>query len=162
MAESVELLEEAVARQPGNLALLQFLGTYLREVNRTAESLQCFNKALELSPDSAKAHFGRALASDNREDALESFQRAVELEPKNVVFQYHYGAVLSALGRYNDALVPLDKAVSIDPHFWRAYQERSICYESLGRFASAKQERERCEAARSRGHDLPVELDPLA
>jgi tetratricopeptide (TPR) repeat protein len=162
MDDALALLEDAVARQPENQALLQFLGTYLREVDRTAESLQCFERALALNPNSAKAHFGRALAADSRQEALASFQKAVELEPDNVVFQYHYGAVLSALGRYNEALVVLDKAVEIDPNFWRAYHERSICYDSLGRFPSAQQERERCEAARARGHDLPADLDPLA
>jgi tetratricopeptide (TPR) repeat protein len=162
MAEALTLLEDAVKRQPDNQALLQFLGTYLREVNRTPESLQCFERALELNPNSAKAHFGRALASDSRAAAMESFQRAVELEPGNVVFLYHYGSVLSALGRYQDALVPLGKAIEIDPNFWRAYHERSICYESLGRFASAQQERERCETARAKGHDLPADLDPMA
>ena len=162
MDESLTLLEEAVARQPGNEALLQFLGTYLREVDRVPESLECFERAITLNPDSAKAHFGRALATDDRQVALESFQRAVELESDNVVFCYHYGAVLSALGQYNEALVPLDKAVEIDPNFWRAYHERSICYESLGRFASAQQERERCDAARAKGHDLPADLDPMA
>jgi tetratricopeptide (TPR) repeat protein len=75
--ESLQLLEEAVQRQPDNQALLQFLGTYLREVDRTDESLQCFERALKLNPDSAKAHFGRALASDQRETSLESFQRSV-------------------------------------------------------------------------------------
>ena len=162
MAEALELLEEAVKRQPENHALLQFLGTYLREVDRSAESLRCFERALALNPNSAKAHFGRALASDDRQSALEAFRRAVELEPDNVVFQYHYGAVLSALGRYQDALAPLNKAVEIDPNFWRAYHERSICYESLGRFPSAQQERERCERIRARGHDLPADLDPMA
>lgn len=160
MAEALRLLEEAVQRQPDNHALLQFLGTYLREVDRTEESLRCFERSLALNPNSAKAHFGRALASPDRETSLESFRRAVELEPDNVVFQYHYGAVLSGMGRYNEALVPLDKAVELDPNFWRAYHERSICYESLGRFPSAQQERERCEAARARGHDLPADLDP--
>lgn len=162
MEQALELLQEAVERQPDNPSLLQFLGTYLREVNRSKESLACFERALALNPDSAKAHFGRALASDSRQDALQSFQRAVELEPDNVVFQYHYGAVLSALGRYQEALAPLDRAAELDPNFWRAYHERSICYESLGRFASAKQERERCERARARGHDLPADLDPMA
>ncbi len=159
---SLKLLEEAVRRQPDNGSLLQILGTYLREVDRMEESLACFERALLLNPDSAKAHFGRALATADREVALQSFQRAVELEPGSVVFQYHYGSVLSALGQYNEALVPLAKAIEIDPSFWRAYHERSICYESLGRFASAQQERERCDAARAKGHDLPADLDPMA
>ena len=130
-------------------------------MDRTAESLSCFEQALKLDPDSSKAHFGLALASDDRQVALRSFQRAVELEPDNVVFLYHYGSVLSGLGQYTEALVPLARAVEIDPGFWRAYHERSICYESLGRFASAEQERELCEAARAKGRDLPADLDPM-
>jgi tetratricopeptide (TPR) repeat protein len=162
MEESLRLLEEAVQRQPDNQALLVFLGTYLREVDRTEEALRCFERALARNPESARAHFGRALACQDREVALESFRRAVELEPENVVFQYHFGAVLSGMGRYTEALEPLGRAVELDPSFWRAYHERSICYESLGRFASAQQERELCEAARAKGRDLPADLDPLA
>lgn len=159
LKEALTLLEDAVKRRPNNLDLLIFLGTYLREANRSKDSLDCFERALELAPDSAKAHFGLALVSDDRQSAMESFRRAAELEPGNVVFWYHLGAMLSALGHYQEALVPLDKAVELDPRFWRAYHERSICYESLGRFASAQQERERSEAVRAEGHghDLPQE-----
>ncbi len=162
LPEALSLLESAVGRQPKSLGLLIFLGTYLREVDRTAESLTCFERALEINPDSSKAHFGLALATDDRNQAMEGFRRAVELEPDNVVFLYHHGSVLSGLGHYEEALVPLSRAIEIEPSFWRAYHERSICYESLGRFASAQQERERCEAARAKGHDLPADLDPMA
>lgn len=162
LEEALVHLQQAVERNPSNLSLLVFLGTYLRELDRTQEALACFEKALEINPNTAKAHFGRALASDQRDLAMQSFQRAVELEPDNVVFLYHHGSVLSGLGQYNEALVPLSRAIEIDPSFWRAYHERSICYESLGRFASAQQERERCEAARAKGRDLPADLDPMA
>ena len=162
LSEALSLLESAVARQPKNAGLLIFLGTYLREVDRSEEALQAFGRALEIAPNSGKAHFGLALATNDRDLAVRSFQRAVEIEPENVVFLYHYGSVLSGLGQYNEALAPLARAIEIDPGFWRAYHERSICYESLGRFASAQQERERCEAARSQGRDLPADLDPMA
>lgn len=161
---ATELLRQAVERQPESPVLWQLLGTYLREAHDSEASLHCFEKALALRPDSAKAHFGKGLVTSERQEALASFQRAVELEPGNVVFQYHYGAVLSALGRYQEALLPLDKAVALDPTFWRAYHERSICYESLGRFVSAKQERAKCDEVRAHGRDEDLsvlEPDPL-
>ncbi len=158
---AIQALEQALQRRPNSLVLLQFLGTYLREVGRMDESLVYFEQALQIDPDSAKAHFGKSLATPDRSESLDCSRRAAELEPQNVVFLYHHGAILSALGRYEEALAPLAKAIALDPGFWRAYHERSICYESMGRFTSAKEERKRCDHARARGHDLPADLDPM-
>lgn len=156
--QALTLLQEAVVAQPESQSLLQFLGGYLREAQRNEESLACFQRALELEPKSAKAYFGYALSCANRDDAMQAFQKAIELDPDNVVFQYHYGAVLSAIGCYAEALVPLSRAITLDPHFWRAYHERSICFENLGRFASAQDDRVHYQQARTQAGLSP---DPL-
>lgn len=147
--KATALLEDGLKLSPNSPALLEFLGSYLREQDRNEEALSCFKQALELAPNSAKAHFGFGLACPDRDQALASFKRASDLEPENVVFLYHYGAVLSALGRYLEAIPVLTKAVEVDPSFWRALHERSICYQNLGKFASAEQDDKRYQELRA-------------
>lgn len=146
---AIKLLEEAYERQTDSVVLLEMLGDYLREVNDLNGSLKCFEQALKMAPDSARAHFGLGLATTERSEALSHFDKAAELEPGNAVYQYHLGAVLSGLGQYQDALGPLSKAIEADPKFWRAYHERSICYENMGSFGKAARDREQSEAVKA-------------
>ncbi len=145
---ALEVLRKAVDRQPDAVSLWAVLGDYLRELDRFDESLECFEKALEVDPYFARAHFGKGLAIGNREEAVNSFATAAQLAPDNVVFCYHFGAVLCALEKYDSAIKVLDRAISLDETFWRAYLERAICYENTDRFQRARQDRETAETLR--------------
>jgi tetratricopeptide (TPR) repeat protein len=81
---------------------------------------------------------GKALAKLGRyQEAIESFDKALAINP-----DYHNawnlrGAVLNNLGRYQEAIENYDKALAIKPDFDWAWNNRGLALDSLGRYQEA-------------------------
>ncbi len=97
-----------------------------------------FRKCLELDAEFAEAlnYLGYMWADlgNNLEEALELIQRAVDLEPDNAAYLDSLGWVLFRLGRAEDAVIWLERAVELssepDPTL---YDHLGDVYEALGR-----------------------------
>ena len=79
-----------------------------------------YNKVLKVDPKCADAYFGKAEASVGvpkmaPEEVMELYKKAVELEPKNPIFQSSYASFLLDIGRVNEAEQAYVKAAEIDP-----------------------------------------------
>ncbi len=79
-----------------------------------------FNKVLKADPKCAEAYFGKAEASVGvpkmaPEEVMELYKKAVELEPKNPIFQSSYASFLLDIGRFNEAEQAYIKAAELDP-----------------------------------------------
>src|SRR5205814_5931061 len=77
-------------------------------------------KALQLDDTLAEAHTTLALAiwlyDFDSSQAIKEFQRAIELNPNYAIAHQQYGNnTLSALGRFDDAIVEGKRAVELDP-----------------------------------------------
>lgn len=77
------------------------------------------NKALELDANLSEAHssLGRVQYSYDWDWAAaeRSFRRALELDPNNVDAHQYYARLLTALGRYTEALAEINRARELDP-----------------------------------------------
>jgi tetratricopeptide (TPR) repeat protein len=71
------------------------------------------------------------------DQALISFSRAVELDPKNFDGWYFRGNVLTHLGRYEEALESFDRGIQLEPDSYKALYARAQTLETLGRHADA-------------------------
>jgi TolB-like protein/Tfp pilus assembly protein PilF len=102
-------------------AWAQLAGNLVNEVTIGAQSRdQAFplarsaaTKALEIDPDSARAHSSLgslAIFEDDIPTAARHFERALELDPTDLVVLGNSSAVLKGLGRLNEAIA-LDEAV---------------------------------------------------
>jgi len=85
-----------------------------------------YNKVIKADPKCAEAHFGKAEASVGvpkltPEEVMESYKKAVELDPKNPIYQSSYGAYLVEIGRFNEAEAAYQKAAELDPDNARYY-----------------------------------------
>lgn len=85
-----------------------------------------FNKVIKADPKCAEAHFGKAEAAIGvpkvaAEDIQESYKKAVELDPKNPIYQSSYAAFLVEIGRFNEAEAAYIKAAELDPDNSRYY-----------------------------------------
>jgi tetratricopeptide (TPR) repeat protein len=79
-----------------------------------------YNKAIKADPKCAEAYFGKAEASVGvpkmaPEEVMELYKKAVELDPKNPIFQSSYAAYLIEIGRFNEAEAAYIKAAELDP-----------------------------------------------
>jgi Flp pilus assembly protein TadD len=85
-----------------------------------------FNKVIKADPKNAEAHFGKAEAAmgvpkASTEEVQECYRKAVELDPKNPIFQSSYAAYLVEIGRFNEAEAAYNKAAELDPDNARYY-----------------------------------------
>ena len=71
------------------------------------------------------------------EDALTSYDKALEINPDFSKAWYNRGNVLTELDRYEDALISFDKALEIDPDFSEAWYYHGAALVHLGRYDEA-------------------------
>jgi len=77
-----------------------------------------FRRALELSPNSAEAHYRYALLLSSllrTAEALAEIKTAVELDPLSVAVNQIAGSILYFAGREVEAIERLERAIEIDP-----------------------------------------------
>ncbi len=85
-----------------------------------------YNKVLKADPKCADAYFGKAEASVgvpkmSPDEVIALYKKAVELDPKNPIYQSSYAAYLIEIGRFNDAEIAYLKAAELDPDNARYY-----------------------------------------
>jgi TolB-like protein/tetratricopeptide (TPR) repeat protein len=130
---AIELLEEAVARDPEfALAWAKLASTvywhgqrgYLPDGEGLRLSREYVARALELDPKLSEAHSNAVLLQardDDFDGARQSFEKAVEYGPSNWRAYLTFGLVLNAQGRYPEAVEVLLKGLernSYRPEPW--------------------------------------------
>jgi TolB-like protein/Tfp pilus assembly protein PilF len=79
-------------------------------------------KAITLMPGNADAHMWKGWASRRAglwEQAIDSMQKALKLSPRVVINLIETGQTLSYLGRYDEAMVMVEKAYELEPdNYW--------------------------------------------
>ena len=113
---------------PDALALYR-RGVALEGLGRTDEALENFTQAIGLDPRRSFTYLDRGvlLATRTRafERAIDDFNRALELEPRNFTALIARGSAYNRLGRNGLAIADLDQAIAMAPqssdaYFWRA------------------------------------------
>ena len=92
------------------------------------------NEAIEIDPHDARFFISRGTfkGTENYEDAIEDYTKAIEIEP-NSVFAYRLrGDSKSKLGDYQGAIDDYTKAIKIDPNNAYLYNYRSESKRKLG------------------------------
>lgn len=73
------------------------------------------------------------------DEAIEAYDKAIEIDPKFAIAWSNKGNVLGRSGRYNEAIEACEKAIEIDPKLAEAYQSKGISLIGLGRYDEAIQ-----------------------
>jgi protein O-GlcNAc transferase len=97
-----------------------------------------------------------ALSRDDLQAALKDFQQVTRLAPAVEPGHSMLGFVLARLGRVNEAIVELEKALTLNPSDFDARMNLALAYEQTGAPAKAIPHFSKLEeAARGQGHSLP-------
>jgi protein O-mannosyl-transferase len=124
-------------------------GTYYLRLGRTEAALADLDRAIELNPRSAAAHFVRGAVHIRRRalaEALDDANRAVALNPGYAAAYNMRCALLTRQGAPQAALADCTKALEIDPSRADAWINRAIANRALGRVAEAATSYERALA----------------
>src|SRR6476660_1057256 len=70
-------------------------------------------------------------------EAIEYYDKALEIDPKHVGALNNTGKVLDNLGKYNEAIVYYDKALQIDPKYADALNSKGNVLGKLGKYNEA-------------------------
>jgi len=134
----------AVALDPDFTQAHYSLGLALAETGDTAEAVQEIQGVLKkepLNPVPNEALGSLLLASGRPQDALSYFSLALTSKPKDAELHFKAGQAFVALGKWTEGEWELRKSLSLDPHFWRAYEVLAFMYEKQGRWREADQAR---------------------
>jgi tetratricopeptide (TPR) repeat protein len=76
-------------------------------------------------------------ASEKNEEAIASYDKALEIKPDKHEAYYNRGNSLANLGRYEEAIASYDMALEIKPDDHEAYYNRGNSLDNLGRYEEA-------------------------
>jgi tetratricopeptide (TPR) repeat protein len=142
--EAVRVFDKAVQLRPDKAELWTGLGKALLDLERRAEALLSFQHALTLDPRNwDAAHESGTLLNQigRREEALAHFRLCAELDAKHAADKAttfnNIGNVLQSLGRCEEALQWLDRALEVRSDFVGALSNKAIALGQATRFDEA-------------------------
>jgi len=75
--------------------------------------------------------------SGKYDEAIECFDKAIQINPKYAEAWYNKGTALDFLGKHNKAIECFKKALSIDPDYADAWHNKGIALGKLGKYNEA-------------------------
>lgn len=78
------------------------------------------------------------------------FENALKLFPQHAVTQYRYGEYLVDIGLYEEGIIPLEKAVALDPGMSEAHAALGRAYSKLGKRELSREEAEKARILESK------------
>jgi len=131
--QSSSMAEESCAQA----AALMTQGVKLADGSAAEEDL--YRRALEICPAMAEVHYNLGVVlfkRNNAEEALRSFERAVQLKD-DPIFRSALGSVKLSLGRVEEARQEFESLLKAQPQNVKALQGLSLALEKSGQWAEA-------------------------
>jgi tetratricopeptide (TPR) repeat protein len=133
-AASLAQYQEAVEKNPQDAESLSNLGQVLVRLNRTAEAVPYFERAVAILPGRWAYHFNlaRALGLLGRtDDAIAGYRRAQQLFPNDYATAFNLGMTLHHKGDEAAAVEQYQKAIALLPEDASFRMALGISYERL-------------------------------
>lgn len=103
-------------------------------------SEQAFQRALEINPNLAMAHYWyswQLILFDRMEEAIAEHKRAQELDPLTPLHTAWLGGLYWIGGRYEEALEEVNKALALSPDSWSGLLVKTYIYLEMGKYEEA-------------------------
>jgi len=137
-------------KNPINAAACVSCGASFESRNSySPQSVEDYDEAIRLDPQSAEAYFKRGLAYLNMgqgELAIEDFDKAIRIDPEFAKAYSNRGYAYLNKSQYDRAVVDCTKAIKLDSSDAVAYLNRGTAYKLQGNIAEATAELEKAIA----------------
>ena len=144
------VFKECISQMPEFLTIEKASAQFIR-ISEAYDVLKDFqsavdssNEAIRLKPDSAMAYNKKGIAlmyleGNNEAEAVECFDKALEIDFNLASAWMHKGNALDYLGRHKEALACYDKALEIDPNYLAllVWTNRGLCHHHMGKHEEA-------------------------
>ena len=145
LKKSIELYECYVKQDPYNAGAWYNLGTVYARQHEYAQAAQAFQFSITLDEKNTSAYYNLATTftqQEKYEEAIETYNQFLQLE--NIkedeapwAAYIAIGECYNCLNRYNEALIPLLKAVELNPNLAETYFSLSIAFFNTKRYEEA-------------------------
>lgn len=132
--EALEAYRIAMEQDPPRADAYSNTGRAFMDLNRLEEAVKWLQQALELDPRHEVSWQNLALArirQQRLEEALAIYQHLLSIAPGNVGAHSGLGVALHYLGRTEEALQSVDRALTLDPSYEEALNNRAAMQQSL-------------------------------
>ena len=143
MPAALESYRRAVAEHPDDAESLNNLGQLLARLERAAEAIPCFDRAIALVPNRWAYHFNRARAQSLIGDwvaAVKGYRAAQALFPDDYATAFNLGLALLKTGEQESALAEFQRATRLAPQEASFHLSLAASLETAGRRAEAARE----------------------
>ncbi len=140
--EILELVDQALQREPRSPDLLNKRGMTLARMGRFEEAAAAYRNALAVAPAQAELYnnLGTALRRAGRaREASENYARAHALKPDHPSIFLNHAMALAEIEKPEEALEALDQLIVIKPDYVEAHYNRALVLMSVGRLAEGWQ-----------------------
>jgi tetratricopeptide (TPR) repeat protein len=118
---AIELRRKAAELAPNDLVAVAGLATRLKDFGGEQEAVDLFEQAMRLSPKHpwwVPYAYGVSLhLAGRKEEAAQSFKKAIDLNPNHILPKAFLAAVYADLGQIDEAKTIADEVKRLDPKF---------------------------------------------
>ena len=140
-AQAKTLAAQVAAELPGDYYAQHILGLGFFGLNEFDSASTRFKKAISLNPNFADSHYQLGLIYSRNpttlQQGLAEYERAVALGYSQAEVFRNLGSVCTKLGKYNDAIAYLNKALERNPNYADAYFQLADAYRKSGKLEEA-------------------------
>jgi tetratricopeptide (TPR) repeat protein len=140
-AQAKTLATQVATELPADYYAQHILGLSLFGLNQFEAAAVRFKRAVSLKPDFADSHFELGLLYSRNpgtlQGALSEYERAVAIGYSHPEIFRNLGSVCTKLGKYDDAVSYLNKALEMNPNYADAYFQLADAFRKSGRAEEA-------------------------
>ena len=138
--EAVEVANQALAKEPGNISALQFRGSALGASGHTKEAAEDFKAILNADPNNQHGMFNLGVAykeANLLNDAIETFSKLIVANPAFPNAYYERGFCYGKMGMFPQAKADMEESIAKQPQHGASYFFRGRTFEALGDLQAA-------------------------
>jgi tetratricopeptide (TPR) repeat protein len=131
--------QQALAADANHADSLHLMGLLCLQAQQYDHAVAWIARAIRQDPKAAYlSSLGVTLQHQGRyEDALNTFDKAIQLKPDDAELWTKLGSVLTELQRLDDAVLGYQQALKLNPRHWGAADRAAFVLYRLGRFEEA-------------------------